>query len=179
MLTAKPDTNTPGYLPNQNVRLLSAAADSAQTAETAGESAAPALGETGAYIPCILMDERAVFDPQADLFADYLLEPAAALEGRMVTLYGFVYRDDSFEDDMVLVSRLMISCCAADASVVGFHVHVYPGIDLQTDEWIRVTGTMKTKSMLYYGAPYDFPVLTNGIILPCGAPAAEYVYINP
>ncbi|MBE0601654.1 MAG: TIGR03943 family protein [Firmicutes bacterium] len=179
MMTATPDANTPGSLPNQNLRLVSPVASSAETAETTGEGVALETNDTSAYIPCVLMDERAVFDPQADFFADYLLESPAALEGRTVTLYGFVYRDESFEEDMILVSRLMITCCAADASIAGFHVRVYPGIDLQLNDWIRVTGTIKTKSMLYYGTPYDFPVLTNGIILHGSAPASQYVYINP
>ncbi len=179
ILTATPDTNTPGSLPNQNVRLLNPVTTDADAASAAGESVVSETDDTGVYIPCVLMDERAAFDPQADFFADYLMESAETLNGRTVTLYGFVYRDESFEEDTVLISRLMITCCAADASIVGFHVQVYPGIDLQLNDWVRVTGTVKTKSMLYYGTPYDFPVLTNGIILPCSAPAAEYVYINP
>lgn len=179
ILTATPDTNTPGSLPNQVVRLLNPSTSEAEASGAGEESTVPENNGTGEYIPCVLMNERAVFDPQADFFADYLLESAAELEGRTVTLYGFVYRDDSFEDDTFLIARQMINCCAADASIVGFHVQVNPGIDLQLNEWVRVTGTIQTKNMLYYGDPYDFPVLTSGIILLCDTPAAEYVYISP
>ncbi|HPJ02940.1 MAG TPA: TIGR03943 family protein [Candidatus Limiplasma sp.] len=179
MLTAMPDTNTPGSMSNQNVRLLSQVNSGSETIKIEEDSAALETNKASVYLPCILMDERAVFDPQADMFASYLLETAEALQDNTITLYGFVYRDDSFEEDMVLVSRQMITCCAADAAIVGFHVQVNPDIDLQLNEWIRVTGTIKTKNMLYYGTPYTFPVLTNGIILPCNAPTTEYLFINP
>ena len=179
MLTATPDLSTPGSLSNQTVRLMNTGNSGSETAKVEGENTAPEINETSEYSPCLLMDERSDFDPQADKFASYLLETAEALQDRTITLYGFVYRDDSFEKDMVLVSRQMITCCAADASIVGFYVQVNPDIDLQLNEWIRVTGTIQTRNMLYYGTPYTFPVLTNGIILPCSEPTAEYLYINP
>lgn len=173
ILTAPPDAAAPGALPNQTVRL--------QTSGSAGaaQPAADAPAATVDYPPCVLEDERAFFNPDADLFEDYLRETVEDLDGRTVTLYGFVYRDESFAPDVVLVSRQMITCCAADASIVGFHVQVDPEIDLQLNEWIRVTGTIKTKNILYYEAYHDFPVLTDGLILRCDAPGAQDAYVYP
>ena len=72
-----------------------------------------------------------IYDPQADLFADYLLESAEDAGGQngdavRICLLTMIL----LKTIRVLVSRLMITCCAADASIVGFHVQVYPGIDL-------------------------------------------------
>ena len=170
ILTASPNAAAPGALPNQTVRLANPSDTSAS---------APVSGDTAGDPPCVLVDELAFFNPDADHFAEYLGQTVEELDGRTLTLYGFVYKDESFAEDMVLVSRLMITCCAADASIVGFHVQVDPAIDLQRNDWIRVTGTIKTKNLLYYDAYHDFPVLTDGLILRCDPPEPENTYIVP
>ncbi|MBN1776693.1 MAG: TIGR03943 family protein [Clostridiales bacterium] len=180
ILTAVPDTSTPGSLPNQNVRLVSVTAKNA--ADTVREDTEPdeAAGSDAAdCLPCVLEDEHAFFNPSVDLFSDYLFETAEALDGRTVTVYGFVYFDDSFPENTVLVSRLMITCCAADASIVGFHVQTETQDGLELNEWIRVTGTIRIMEIPYYGNDYDLPVLTDGLILRCDAPDIENAYIYP
>jgi putative membrane protein len=184
ILTAAPNTGTPGSLPNQNVRMVSlTAANSAGAAQEgsvqpSGNNAAVKSGSSD-FLPCVLGEERAFFDPSADRFRDYLYETADALAGRTITVYGFVYRDDTFSENIVLVSRLMITCCAADAATVGFHVQLEPGTSLERNEWIRVTGTIRIMEMPYYGNCYDFPVLTDGLILRCDAPDIGGAYIYP
>ena len=130
-------------------------------------------------LPCALKDGAAKFDASADSFSDYLYYSVEEMEGQNVTLYGFVYTDDSFPDNTILVSRLYISCCAADASVVGFHVKIEDGADFEDNEWICVTGTIEAVSLEYYGDDYDFPILTNGTVTRCEAPDTEDAYVYP
>jgi putative membrane protein len=96
-----------------------------------------------------------------------------------MTLTGFVYKDPSFPEDTILVSRLLINCCAADASVVGFHARVEDENDYKDGEWISVTGTVKTIFIQIDGQVYEFPVLTGGTICRSAAPEAEDAYIYP
>ena len=174
ILTVVPNENTPGSLPNHNVTMLNLTGESAAEAERAVQ--ADTL--TG-FMPCVLEDEHAIYDSKADLFSDYLHNTVEELAGRTITVYGFVYADESFPDNTVLVARLMISCCAADASIVGFHMQVEEGVALAQSEWIRVTGNIQSISLPYYGAVCDFPVLTNGIIVRCDTPDVDDVYIYP
>ena len=48
-------------------------------------------------------------------FREYLHNTLEELVGKTVTVYGFVYSDDAFPENTVLVARMMITCCAADA----------------------------------------------------------------
>ena len=184
ILTVKPNAETPGMLPNKTLKMVSSIsetgiAETQQETEQGIESITDELALED-YLPCVLVeDERAIFNVSTDLFSNYLLETAEALDGRTITVYGFVYYDESFPQHTVLVSRLMINCCAADAATVGFHVKIEVGSDLEINEWIRVTGTIQTIEMLYYGSYYSFPILTDGLILRCDAPDIEDAYIYP
>lgn len=51
------------------------------------------------------------------LDAYYLPE---AYAGKTIQVLGFVYRDPAGEPGAFLISRLLVSCCAADAQVAGF-----------------------------------------------------------
>ena len=138
--TAMPDTSTPGSLPNQNVQRLSLADESTVEATDDGEpeDAAQASGvseqaeavDVSSLPACVLEPETALFDPSADLFSEYLHSTVEDLIGRTVTVYGFVYADETFPVNTVLVSRMLITCCAADASIVGFHVKTEETADL-------------------------------------------------
>ncbi len=193
--TVAPNTGTPGSLPNQTVQRLSLAVESAagppaqaETADgsreaqstqsdAAGKEAQPE--DIAALPPCVLEPETARFDPSADLFSKYLHNTVEELAGKTVTVYGFVYTDDSFPENTVLVSRMLIACCAADAAIVGFHVKTGGGADLAANEWVRVTGTVQSVKLEYFGELYDFPILTDGIIVRCSAPDVEDAYVYP
>jgi putative membrane protein len=183
LFTVAPDTSTPGALPNQNVRMISLTDERAPEEQSPGADTAldeaDDTEDVSGIPPCVLEDETARFDKSADLFSKYLFGTVEDLAGRTVTVYGFVYADDTFPENTVLVARMLISCCAADASIVGFHVKTEDSTALLPNEWIRVTGTVRTIRMPYYGSDYDFPILTDGLIVRCDAPAAEDAYIYP
>lgn len=135
--------------------------------------------DVSSALPCVLEEGTTDFDASADLFSEYLYYSVEDMAGQTVTFYGFVYSDDSFPDNTILVSRLYISCCAADASIVGFHVKIQDAADFEDNEWICVTGTIQAFSMEYNGEYYDFPILTDGTITRCETPDTEEAYIYP
>jgi uncharacterized repeat protein (TIGR03943 family) len=64
----------------------------------------------------------------------------AARAGETVTFVGFVVRRDDTPADELLLTRYVVSCCAADAAVAQVRVvNVTPG-EFEPDEWIEVTG---------------------------------------
>lgn len=135
--------------------------------------------EVADAIPCILGEETVSFDISDDSFSSYIYDTVEELAGQTITLYGFVYIDDSFPENTIMVSRLYLYCCAADAYVVGFHVKVEDTADFEDDKWIRVTGTVQAVNLEFYGEYYDFPILTDGTIVCCEAPDAQEAYIYP
>ncbi|MFE1972184.1 TIGR03943 family putative permease subunit [Streptomyces hygroscopicus] len=95
------------------------------SASSSGESLFPALPDTG-VAPMSLNDfsARAVWDTDG------------TLEGHTVRLTGFVTPG---RHGAWYVSRLVISCCAADAQVRKVRVHGAPAPP--ADTWVAVTGT--------------------------------------
>jgi len=64
----------------------------------------------------------------------------AARAGESVTFVGFVVRRDDTPADELLLTRYVVSCCAADATVTQVRVvNVTPG-EFEPDEWVEVTG---------------------------------------
>lgn len=82
-------------------------------------------------------------NPENDLFLDNVntvYENPEAQVGNDIVLEGFVFRSDGFQEDILVVGRLMITCCAADSSVVGIYVQSDEALTFETDSWIRVEG---------------------------------------
>mgnify|MGYP003915789251 CR=1 FL=1 len=93
------------------------------------------------------------------------------LEGQPVILQGFVSYDGR-ADDAWYVTRLVIGCCAADASA--YRVEVTADGATQRpdrDQWVEVTGTYATGT----GTDVrDDPVITAAEVVPIDAPRQTY-----
>lgn len=90
-------------------------------------------------------------------YADYLsvleLYPTQ-LKGKKIRIKGFVFRDDpDLKKDQFVLSRFTISCCAADASVVGIVTQFSQTPILKKDQWIEVEGTLSTTKRFGFDAP--------------------------
>lgn len=76
------------------------------------------------------------------------------LVGKKIRIKGFVFRDDpSLKKDEFILSRFTISCCAADASVVGVKSQFPQASILKTDQWIEVEGVLRTTKRFEFDAP--------------------------
>lgn len=64
--------------------------------------------------------------------------------GKKVEMFGFVYREDDFEQDQFVVARFGLSCCVADASVYGTLASIADGEKYKQDEWVKVSGVIKS-----------------------------------
>jgi len=72
-----------------------------------------------------------LFDEESDLFLH---------GGKEVKLKGFVLKHESFESDVFVLARFMITHCAVDARPVGFPVKTVSVDKFASDAWIEVTG---------------------------------------
>lgn len=76
---------------------------------------------------------------------DWLVEfrstpDATTFDGEEATVIGFVYRDARFSDDTFMLSRFIVSCCAADASPIGLVAQWPEASTLELDQWVEVSG---------------------------------------
>ncbi|UOQ48647.1 TIGR03943 family protein [Gracilibacillus caseinilyticus] len=66
----------------------------------------------------------------------------ARYEGKEITINGFVYKEDGFESDQLVIGRYLITHCVADSSLIGF-LSTLQGVEsLAEDTWISVKGTI-------------------------------------
>lgn len=99
--------------------------------------------------PIIIFDEKN--------YAGYLsaleLYPKE-LQGKKIRIKGFVFKDDpELKKDEFILSRFTVSCCTADASVVGVITKYHQAPILKADEWIEVEGTISTTKLFGYDSP--------------------------
>ncbi len=196
LATTPPDGNTAMSLTNPGLRIVGAEQQDTQAPEPVETAAAeptetplttsvtealpdnpqaPAAADASELLPCVLTDESGEFP--ADTFSDYVYVPVEELQGQRISLYGFVYKDDAFPEGTLLVSRMLMTCCAADASLVGFHVRVEDADAFEDDEWVQVTGTVQAFKLGYEGDIYTMPILTDGEIIRRSAPMGDpYIY---
>ena len=63
--------------------------------------------------------------------------------GQRVRISGFAYTLNELDDNQLVVGRLYIICCAADASIVGLLCQLDEDIDFEADAWYEAEGTIK------------------------------------
>jgi uncharacterized repeat protein (TIGR03943 family) len=108
-----------------------------------------------------------------DWLIDFRLsQDPAAFADQEAKVIGFVYRDERFGDDRFMVSRFVISCCAADAAPLGLVVHWPKTTSLTSDQWVEVSGRFQ---------PGEFdgeqmPILMAGKVTPTDVPQQPYLY---
>lgn len=79
----------------------------------------------------------------SDPFLTTLFSLGEDAAGKEVELEGFVYRDAVFSEDQFFVSRMLVSCCAADSQLVGLIVQTPLAKNYKDNEWVRVKGVTK------------------------------------
>ncbi|PRX61059.1 putative repeat protein (TIGR03943 family) [Cohnella sp. SGD-V74] len=72
-----------------------------------------------------------------DLYRDAFL-------GKTIEISGFVYRESGMGPQQFGISRFAVACCSADASPYGVMATFAGADELETDEWVSVTGTLGT-----------------------------------
>ncbi|WP_027308347.1 TIGR03943 family protein [Caloramator sp. ALD01] len=91
-------------------------------------------------------------------------------EGREIVIDGFVFKDKSFNENQFVVARMLITCCAADAQIIGLMVEGEN--NLKENEWVRVEGVIKKG--VYNGE--IIPVIKCKGVKLIEKPKEEYIY---
>jgi len=63
-----------------------------------------------------------------------------AYVGKQVDVIGFVYKPENLPEDLFIVARFVITCCAVDARPVGLPVKYDMQDNLQENDWVQVKG---------------------------------------
>ncbi|GGF24757.1 TIGR03943 family protein [Halobacillus andaensis] len=94
--------------------------------------------------------------------------------GKQVTMKGFVFREDGFPDDRMVVGRFGISCCVADGGIYGLLIQGN-GEDFnqyKNDTWVEITGTVKKVEH----NNWELPMIEPTDIKTIDVPKEPYVY---
>ncbi len=67
-------------------------------------------------------------------------------KGRKIELKGFVYKEEGFNQDQLVISRFLITHCIADASIIGFLSEFSAASSIEQDTWIEANGVMDITS---------------------------------
>lgn len=70
-----------------------------------------------------------------------------AYEDEPVEVAGFVVHPEGWPADYLMISRFVLTCCAADAYPVGIPVVLGSGEVYPVDSWLKITGKMTTKTL--------------------------------
>ncbi|MFG2553842.1 TIGR03943 family putative permease subunit [Streptomyces sp. NPDC048581] len=106
----------------------------------------------------------------AEFSSRAIYDSGRSLAGRTVRLTGFVTRDDD-GDGTWYVTRLLVACCAADATTSKVEIR---GADAPpVDAWVTVTGTWHPKGKLGTDAAWP-PVLDAASVRRIAQPSNPY-----
>ena len=121
----------------------------------------------------------------ADLLFDAV--QARRLQDSKVFCQGKVIHSPQLKKDEIILYRMVITCCAADAQPFGILVKLPEKAAFQNEEWAGVAGVMQLLPMnekLREAEPLAnlvsqgtvYPCLTAAKAYPVNAPAGEYLY---
>jgi putative membrane protein len=62
--------------------------------------------------------------------------------GRVINMKGFIYKQKDLKKDEFILSRILVSCCAADAQLAGLLCDYDQGKVFAEDTWVNIEGTL-------------------------------------
>lgn len=92
--------------------------------------------------------------------------------GQTAKVTGFVYHDPRLPANQFIVSRFVITCCAADASAIGMIVTWDQSSSLKDSAWIEVKGPVQSAEL--GGQP--IPMIQAVLVQPVQQPQQPYLY---
>jgi putative membrane protein len=98
-------------------------------------------------------------------------DPAPYL-GQTAKVTGFVYHDPRLPANQFIVSRFVITCCAADASAIGMIVIWDQSKELADSAWVEVKGPVQSAQL--GGQP--IPLIQAVLVQPLEQPQEPYLY---
>ena len=98
--------------------------------------------------------------------------------GKVFAMTGFVTPDSIVGKNTFFLSRMMVSCCSADAMPIGFFCEYDLSASLEQNSWVAVTGRIILKDVKFpwNESAMTIPVLKAVEVQPAKKPRMEYVY---
>ncbi|KAA0547141.1 TIGR03943 family protein [Bacillus sp. BGMRC 2118] len=84
------------------------------------------------------LDEYVFYDYYEEMHKDI-----NQYQGRSIKLKGFVYKEEGFTNNQLVISRFAITHCVADASIVGYLSEFPDASSLDEDTWIEAEGVIE------------------------------------
>lgn len=106
---------------------------------------------------------------------DQLFDDPERFAGNRLVVSGFAYKAESFGEGQFAIARLTISCCAADAAMVGIFCRSEEGGSFEVDSWYEVDGVMSSTTI----NGRKVPLLEISSSRPIEKPENVYVYQRP
>lgn len=108
-----------------------------------------------------------------------IFEHTDSYNGRIVTLSGFVHKDEGLDKNEFVIGRLFMSCCVADSQLIG-PIGRLPHDSSQLSEgtWIKVQGKISSKTYSFDNQLTTTPVVVIDKFEEIPAPQDGYVYIK-
>ncbi|GIG66490.1 TIGR03943 family putative permease subunit [Phytomonospora endophytica] len=138
----------------------------------AADSTGTALGaweEESDYPP--LPDGDPAEIPVLDYASRAIFDEGRSIEGRRVRLTGFISRAD---DGTVFLTRMILSCCAADARPIKVGIEGAGTDGYADDTWVAVVGTYSPTMVRDPINNERIPFIAAETLEPVGAPVKEY-----
>lgn len=95
-----------------------------------------------------------------------------ALAGQPVKVTGFVFKDEKYGPNTFMLIRFTVSCCVADAAVVGLLVQSPESQQLTNDTWVEVTGSFVSSKL----ESWKLPIVITQQVTKIDVPSQPYLY---
>lgn len=92
--------------------------------------------------------------------------------GQPANVIGFVFNEERYGADHFMLVRFAVSCCVADASVLGLVVKAPAGLKFENDQWVTVQGRFIPSDL----ESWKMPVLVAEQVEPIAVPQQPYLY---
>ena len=120
---------------------------------------------------------------EADVFLSVVLPVYENLDsylGKEVSIDGFVMYRDTFDENELMVTRMLVECCFDDAAPTGFVSRWDGGALPEADEWVRVTGIIDQRQVTdpVTGGVFIQPYLIAQSLESIEPYESEYVFIE-
>ena len=96
-----------------------------------------------------------------------------------VEIFGFAYKQEDMEDNQMSISRLLMSCCAQDTSIIGLLCDISDYKDkFEESSWYSVKGTIDHTQVFNENTQEysEVPILKVKEVVASKAPISPFVY---
>ncbi|RFU70593.1 TIGR03943 family protein [Peribacillus saganii] len=89
-----------------------------------------------------------------DAYYEEISKDINKFKGRKIKLNGFVYKEDGFKENQLVLSRFLITHCVADAGIIGFLSELTNASSIEQDTWIEANGVLDVTNYNGMELPY-------------------------